>query len=640
MSEAIKSLDNSNRPIHYEGKDFGVGIKEIEEGSPLVKIRGGITMMQNAGKPAHQDIGSTMYPMPEEAAKQALADPDRPYIICEYAHAQGNSTGHFQSFWNTFEAHPNMQGGFIWDWVDQGLVKKDENGQEFYAYGGDFGDTIGDGNFCINGLIFPDRSPKPALEEVKKVQQFVKIKAVDLSAGKFQITNNYFYQDLSFAQIEWNLTESGKQIADGVIEMEALSPGESQNLNIPIQTSGFNNKNDYYLTFQVKLKTAQIWADQGHEIAREQFLLAQATRQNIIADKGSPFKKDESENGYTFSNEKFSVFLNKSTGLLEQYQLAGQLIFQQGPKPNLWRAPTDNERGAGFNPMVTSHGPYWKEIGLDKLQNKVKDYTITEIAAEEVQIKITGALESDAISFPYETEYTVLGNGFIKVNQQLQRSKHFSGAGKMAFGGGLLGSLIFLSLLVLIWKKVRKRWLAALLSLLPVLLMVATLGALAYGLNNYFTRNPLAKVGVQIQLPNTFQHMSWYGRGPFENYPDRKSAALMGIHSATVEEQYIPYIRPQENGNKCDVQWVEMNDGNNRKLRIEGKQLNISAHNYTLDNLTAAEHTNDLKKADFVTLNIDYKTSGLGGSSFKYNFEEAFLLKEKDYAYSFWIKPL
>lgn len=640
MAEAIRSLDKSKRPIHYESKDIGVGIKEIMEGGPVDKIRGGMKMVQNMGKPAHQDIGTTMYPMPGEAVKQALADPGRPYIICEYAHAQGNSTGHFQSFWDAFEAHPNMQGGFIWDWVDQGLVKKDETGREFYAYGGDFGDTVGDGNFCINGLVFPDRSPKPALEEVKKAQQFAKIKAVDALAGKFQLTNRYFYRDLNFAQLEWSLTESGRLLARDTVEIKSLAPGQAQDLEIPISANGFKNTEDYHLTFKVHLKEAQAWAEAGHEIAREQFLLAAATEKNTAAERGAPVEQSESANGYRFGNDRFSILFNKSTGLLEDYRSGGELLFQQGPAPNLWRAPTDNDRGASFNPLAASHGAYWREIGLDRLRNTVRDYSIEEIDAEEVQINIKGALESDRISFPYETAYTIFGNGLIKVDQHLQIPNHFSGPGKMVFWGGLIGALLFLGLLILIWKKVQRKWVAALLSLLPGLLLLVSLGAAGYGVKNYFTRQPLAKIGVQMQLPGAGQRMTWYGRGPFENYPDRKTAAFMGIYTATVDEQYTPYIRPQENGNKCDVQWVEISDEQKQGLRIEGSQLNVSAHNYTLDNLTGAAHTNDLQKAGFVTLNIDHKTSGVGGNSFRNNFEEAFLLKEKDYRYSFWIKPL
>lgn len=640
MAAAIKALDKSKRPIHYESKDIGAGIKDIEEGNLLEKIQGGVKMMQNMEKPAQQEIGSTMYPMPEKAAQMALADPDRPFIICEYAHAQGNSTGHFQHFWDTFEAHPNMQGGFIWDWVDQGLVKKDENGREFYAYGGDFGDTIGDGNFCINGLVFPDRSPKPALEEVKKVQQYVKIKTLDPATGKIQITNRYFFQDLNFSELVWTLTESGKPINQGAIEIGSLPPGASQELNLPISSSGFNPEKDYHLTVQIKLKEKQIWADAGHEIAREQFLIAAAVAPHTSFEKGGPIEQLSSEKRYLFNNEQFSVSFNPKTGLLEQYQSAGELVFEQGPKPNLWRAPTDNERGAGFNPFASSHGGYWREIGLDSLRFIVQGYAVETVTPREVQINITGTLESDRISFPYEAIYTIFGNGFIKVDQQLHLPHHFSGFGKMAFWAGLIGLLFMLSLIIVVWKKVQRKWVAALLSLLPGLFLLTALAAFGYGLNNYFTRQALAKVGIQMQLPAAYQNMRWYGRGPFENYPDRKSAALMGIHTATVQEQYVPYIRPQENGNKCDVQWMEIYGENKPGLRIEGERLNFSAHNYTLENLTSAEHTNDLQPAGTVTLNIDHKTSGLGGSSFKDNFEEAYLLKEKNYAYSFWIKPV
>lgn len=640
MADAIRLLDGNGRPIHYEGKDIGVGIKEIMDGNVLDKVKGGMAMMQNMGKPAHQDIGSTMYPMPKAAAEEALADAGRPYIICEYAHAQGNSTGHFQSFWDVFEANPNMQGGFIWDWVDQGLAKKDKSGQEFYAYGGDFGDTIGDANFCINGLVFPDRSTKPALEEIKKVQQYVKIKAIDAKGGKFEISNHYFYQNLDFAQLEWQFSESGVTKAEGKVELASLEPGASQNFNVPFPSMILEEKNDYHLTFSLRLREDQNWAAAGHEIAREQFLVSKATKVEKDFDSVEPIRQSEDKGGYLFDNKNFSVQFNTQSGLLENYRSAGNILFEQGPTPNLWRAPTDNDRGASFNPMAASHGTYWQEIGLDDLRNEVKRFEIENISPEEVHLTVKGILQSDRVSFPYETEYAMFGNGFIKVSQQLDRTGHFTGFGKMAFWGGLIGALIFIALIILIWKKVQRKWLAALLSLLPILLLVGAIAACVYGAKNYFDSQALARVGVQMKLPAANQVISWYGRGPFENYPDRNTAAFMGIHSATIDELYTPYIRPQENGNRGDVQWLEVNDEKQVGLRIEGVDLNFSAHNYTLENLTTAAHTNDLKPADHISLNIDHKTSGVGGSSMRNNFMEDFLLKEKQYRYSFWMKPV
>jgi len=640
MSAAIKLLDNSRRPVHYEGKDLGIGIKEITNGNIITMIKGGMALAEKMGGPAPQDIGSTMYPTAEEAVKKAAADTIRPFILCEYAHAHGNSTGNFKSYWDAFEKYPNMQGGFIWDWVDQGLVKKDNKGNEYYAYGGDFGDTMGDGNFCTNGLVFPDRSPHPGLEEVKKVQQFVKIVAVDSSANTFKITNNYFFQNLNFAQVEWNLDASGNTVASGTIDINDLLPGKSQELRLPIDRTTFDTNKDYSVTISIKLKNSQNWADAGYEIAWEQFVLAMATHEDTLEDKGSPIRKTETGDGYIFENDKFKVSFDKQGGLLKQYQASGKLIFLQGPKPNLWRAPTDNDRGASFNPMGSSNEGHWLEMGLDSLQNRVNDYSIKEISPNEVQIKVEGTLESTATSFNYQTTYTLFGNGFIKVDHSLNPSRHFSGLGKMTFWGGIIGILVMLSLLTLIWKKTEKKWVASLLSLFPALFLFGALGAFGYGLNNFFTRGPLAKVGMQIKVPIAFQNMAWYGRGPYENYPDRKSGSRIGIYSATIDEQYVPYIRPQENGNKCDVQWVEIREEDNQGMRVEGVELNISAHNYSLDNLTAAEHTTDIINADYVTLNIDYKTSAVGGSSFMNHYYDEFLLTEGRYDFSFWIKPI
>ena len=209
----------------------------------------------------------------------------------------------------------------------------------------------------------------------------------------------------------------------------------------------------------------------------------------------------------------------------------------------------------------------------------------------------------------------------------------------MAFIAGIIGALIMLLVLILIRKKVKRKFVKFLLMIIPFLLLLVSLAAFGYGVKDYFTMKPLAKVGMQMMLPKEAQNMEWYGRGPFENYPDRKTGSKIGVYSATIDEQYVPYIRPQENGNKSDVQWVRMSDNTGVGLVVEGEDLNISAHNYSLENLSLAAHTSDIKKADVVTLNVDYQTSGLGGSSFMYNFMEEYLLKDTEYSYSFWIKP-
>ncbi len=639
MGEAIRSIDHSNRPIHYESKDIGIGLKEFEEANLLGKVKGGMMLMEKMGGPANQEIGSTMYPMPEKALENAVADSLRPYIICEYAHAQGNSTGHFKQFWDVFEKNPNMQGGFIWDWVDQGLVKKDQNGNEFYAYGGDFGDEIGDSNFCINGLIFPNREPHPALEEVKKVQQFVKFDAIDLNTGTFKITNHYFHQNLNFTQLQWNLTASGESINTGSIAVTNLKPDESQEVQVPINQNTFQKNKDYHLTLSLVLNDTLNWANAGHEVAWEQFTLVQAEKELAIATTGSSIKKVASDNIITFENDAFSLTFNTENGLLENYRKSGKLVFAQGPKPNLWRAPTDNDRGNANIPFLVSNGTQWTNMGLDQMQIHVSKYLIEEVADNEVHIKVKGKLKSPATTFDYETTYTLLGNGFIKTDHRLMPPKVFGGMAKMAFIAGIISTLIMLFILILIGKKVKRKFVKLLLMIIPFLLLLVSLAAFGYGVKDYFTMKPLAKVGMQLLLPKETQNLEWYGRGPFENYPDRKTGSKIGVYSSTIDAQYVPYIRPQENGNKSDVQWARLSNDAGLGFVVEGEDLNISAHNYSLQNLTNATHTNDIEKADYVTLNVDHKTSALGGNSFAYNFIEEYLLKDTEYTYSFWIKP-
>lgn len=639
MSQAIRDLDLSNRPIHYESKDIGVGIKEFEKAGVLDKVSAGMKMMKGMGGPSNQDIGSSMYPMPDKAKEEALADLKRPYIFCEYAHAQGNSTGHFKEFWDIFEKYPNMQGGFIWDWVDQGLLKTDSNGTAFFAYGGDFGDEPNDGNFCINGLVFPDRKPKPALEEVKKVQQFVKFDTINVKEWRFKIANHYYFQNLNFAQLEWTLEASGKPISNGTLDIKDVAPGDSLEIKFPIEGISFEKDKNYHLTIGLTLKNDRNWANAGHEVAWEQFTLSEAFELKDVGNTGGPIKKTQSDGNFLFENAAFKVAFNPKTGLLENYSSARKLLFQQGPKPNLWRAPTDNDRGSAFIPFVVSNGKQWRAMGLDQIENYIDEFSIVEVAANEMRIDIEGKLISDTANFPYETSYTIFGNGAIKTDYRMVPPKVFSEAGKMAFASGLVGTLLLLGFLVLLWKKIKRRWLRVLSVVVPFLVFLVGLGALGYGVKDYFDRKPLAKIGMQLQLPTEAQNISWYGRGPFENYPDRKTGSKIGIYESTVEAQYVPYVRPQENGNKTDVKWVEIGQNDTDRLRVEGDNLNISTHNYSLENLSEAVHTNDITKADYVTLNVDYKTSGLGGSSFMYNFLEEYLLKDKEYSYSFWMRP-
>jgi len=633
MAAAVKRIDKSNRPIHYESKHIGVGLVQVENGNILQKLKGAKQLTEGLKAKNKQEIGSTMYPMPEEAEAMALADPDRPYIICEYAHAQGNSTGHFKDFWDTFERVPNMQGGYIWDWVDQGMIKKDNEGHVYYAYGGDFGDTIGDSNFCINGLVFPDRSTKPALEEVKKVQQFVKIKAVDLQKGIFEIENNYFFRDLDFVELRWSTENNSPSDMSSAISLGEIQAGTSSSvqINYPKELSNSN-----YLTLSIHLKKDESWAPKGHEIAWEQFYHGALDKtiggSTIVSTP--PVNKTENQNLIKFDNSTFSVLFNSSTGLLENYKIKDNLQFIQGPTPNLWRAPTDNDRGTPLNPFLRNHLKIWTSMGVNILNNEVNNYTITEHNDGSYDIQVEGKLKSDRSSFDYHTNYIINGDGSITTKYKLNPPYVFSEIAGFAIKGGLAGLVLMVGLLTLIFKQMKRGWLKWSLVFIPIIILLISLGAIGYGISDYFTMKPLPKVGMSLQLPIEHQSIAWFGRGPHENYPDRKEGARLGYYKSSIDGLHTPYIRPQENGNRTDVSLIEI--GN---MVIHGTDLNLSAHNHSLENLTAATHTIDLKDADYVTLNIDHKTSAVGGCSFEYNYRDGYLLTAKDYEYEFIIRP-
>ncbi|MEO1515500.1 MAG: glycoside hydrolase family 2 TIM barrel-domain containing protein [Bacteroidota bacterium] len=639
MGQAIRALDKSKRPVHYESKDLGVGVKELEQMGPIQRIWKGLQLLDHMEGPAPEEIGSMMYPMPEVAVQKALADPQRPFIICEYAHAQGNSTGHFQAFWDAFEKHPNMQGGFIWDWVDQGLAKVDEKGQQYFAYGGDFGDEKNDGNFCINGLVFPDRRPKPALEEVKKAQQFVKISLSDLAQRRFDVRNAYFFQTLDFAELHWTVLADGLVVGEGVQALKPLPAGEKQGVQIPYDSIMLQREKEYHLTLSVRTNRGLPWAKSGHELAWEQFRISEAKPTSSFVDQGGEIQIDRGADGVQLSNEQFSLRLNLGSGQLEDLAYGATVVMNQGPRPNLWRAPTDNDRGTEINPLVGFHEALWKGAGLDQLKWQVESTHLTKTAANSIDWEVVGRLESPAASFAVKTLYTIWGNGYIRVTHELEAPHLFTGFGKSAFWGGGAGLLACLGLIWWIWRFLRKRAWKIVLSIPLLFLLLASAGGLYYGIQNYFAILPLPRVGMQLQLPASVQNVSWYGRGPHENYPDRKLGAPMGRYRSTLDSLSVPYIRPQENGNRCDVQWVNVAEETGGGLRVEAANFHFSAHNYSLENLTRSTHTNELKNSGQVTLNIDHRMCGLGGNSFQYNMYEAYLLKDKQYRYSFWLKP-
>jgi len=544
----------------------------------------------------HTDIWCPMYPPKEYLEHYGLnaGKPgyDRPLIMCEYAHSMGNSTGNLRDYWDVIELYPVLQGGFIWDWVDQGLLETGDDGDEYFTYGGDYGEegAYSDGIFCCNGLVGPDRDPHPALSEVKKVYQYVKFKPEDLTKGLVTITNGYAFTDLSLFTVNWEVLSDGVLFRSGNLNRLSLEPGAPVTVKIPYGEIIPEPGSEYYLN--IYLSRSDEWGivPQDHIYAEEQMLLPFRAPVAAAGDTGLAMVDLRTEgNDLTVAGENFSIVFDISAGIMKSYLFDGRELIQSGLRPDFWRPPTDNDYGNGMDKRNAD----WKEAG----QNSVM--TSAHISQP--------GMNSAVISFSYD----IPGNDRRKIAVlETKYTIHAEGAVDVCFS---------------LAKTDR-------------------------------TLEEIPRVGMQMILPGRFTSLSWYGRGPHENYADRKTSAFVGIYESSVADQYVPYVRPQENGYKTDTRWLTITGSDGRGMRIEGEPLfcfaalnylhedfespgNLSG--YRPDAKIVNTHLDDVRPRDLVFLNIDYGQMGVGGDdSWGARTHPEYCLREAKYEYTFRIVPL
>lgn len=580
--EYLKSVDNT-RPVQYE------------------QAHGG----QNT------DIMCPMYMTIDRMERYAKEKGDKPLIQCEYAHAMGNSVGNLQDYWDIIEKYPVLQGGFIWDWVDQGLLTTNDNGEEFWAYGGDFGpDTVpSDGDFCLNGLVNPDREPKPHLNEVKQVYQYIGFDAINLKSGVLSIKNKYAFLNLSAFEFTWQVIGDGMIIDSGKIDDIDLHPYESKNVTIDFNVD-YQPGVEYFLNIQAKLKNKSGLLDAGTELAAQQFELPEFIKiPKVNTAKFPTVSVSEDDNSITVNGTGFSVTFDKKAGVMTSYTRNDIEFIQNGPIPNFWRAPIDNDFGnnlhkrsrvwreAGKTRQVKAvtlnkGGSGWKESGKSRNIS-----TTTENEEKNVAINFYFDLVNDsgeAIA-KYNSIYIVYGTGDIIVENHFKMTE----------------------------------------DNLP----------------------EIVRMGMNLIMPRKFDQMAWLGRGPWESYEDRKTSAFVGLYKGSVADQYWAYIRPQENGNKTDVRWLAITDNNGNGLFFQGMPLlEVSAHHNLLEDFESMErtdgrqvkgvrvvnrHTTDVKPRNLTSVNIDYKQMGVGGdNSWGARTHDQYRLTAKEYRYSFRMKAM
>jgi beta-galactosidase len=353
------------------------------------------------------DIPSPMYPSVEEIVAIGR-DPARyrPVVMCEYAHAMGNGPGGLAEYWDAIERHPRLQGGFVWDWVDQGLRQVSEGGQEWFAYGGDFGDEPNDGSFCINGLVGPDRVPHPGLWELKKVHEPVEVHPVDLETANLEIVNRYAFSDLDGLDVTWVLESGGRVLQSGALPRLGTPPGESSVVSIPYQVPASLPCAESWLELKFVLAEDAPWASRGHEVAWAQYLLPVAgSNEQVPLQSMHSLVVEEIDDAIAVVGQQFSLTFDRRSGHIIAWEDQGRAVVQHGPRLNLWRAPTDND--------ARRMAARWQAAGLDRLREQLQSLSVEQNDPQMVRVRAETADLQVGVKSRYA--YTIYGSGDVEL---------------------------------------------------------------------------------------------------------------------------------------------------------------------------------------------------------------------------------
>ena len=525
MSRRIKEMDGT-RPVHYHP----------------------------AGTHECVDMVSEMYTDPSRLIHMG-ANPEndpRPFILCEYCHAMGNGPGSLKEYWEIIERFPRLVGGCVWEWCDHSVRRHTPEGAAQLTYGGDWGDFPNDHNFCVDGLVFPDRQPHTGLLELKKVQEPVVLKAFDAKKRTVTLRNKYAFRDLSHLAATWTVAAEGVPVASGALELPEIAPGAAADVKLP--AAAFKavpaDERETWLTVVFRLKAAETWAPAGFELAWGQAQLAAAAA-TPAARKSSGKGVSVRENGreVVLAAAGSELVFDRVPGRLLRWRTGGRdLLPAGGPAAQLWRAPTDNDRG-GAN-MERE----WRNAGLDRLKERVGGIDVdAKAGAVEIRTALAAVMHRTAFDCVYR--YELGADGALNL-------------------------------------------------------------AVTFTPGTVLKPAHLPRLGLRLFLPKTLDRVAWFGLGPHDSYCDKRLSVKVGRWANTVAEQFVPYLRPQENGTMSDTRWVEVTDAAGFGLRVSGPELFLfSALPYTAEEMTRAAHVHELRPAPHTVLSLDWRQNGLGSAS-------------------------
>lgn len=576
------------------------------------------------------DMYVPQYPSAEWLEEIGRKGSDRPVAPSEYSHAMGNSSGNLWDQWKAIYKYPNLQGGFIWDWVDQGILERDDNGREYYTYGGDYGvNAPSDGNFLCNGLVNPDRTPHPAMAEVKYAHQNIGFEAIDLANGLFRITNRFHFTNLKKYMIHYSVTANNKVVRSGKVSLD-IEPQASKEFTVPVGNLKPQAGTEYFVNFNVTTVEKEPLIPIGHEIAYDQFRLSIEGPKKALKTSGPELTVSTNGDNLSASSSKVNFVFNKKTGIVTSYKVDGTEYFSEGfgIQPNFWRAPTDNDYGNGMPKRLQ----IWKESSKNF---NVTDATVT-MDGNNAVVNVNYLLPAGNL---YIVNYTIYPNGAVNV------AAHFTSTDMDAAQTEVSEAT-----------------------------RTATFTPGRDAARKEASKLNVPRIGVRFRLPASMNQVEYFGRGPAENYWDRNAGSMIGLYKSTADELYFPYVRPQENGHHTDTRWVSISSGKKGLLIQADNTIGFNALRNSIEDFDDEEatglprqwsnftpeqvanhdeataknvlrrqhHINDITPRDFVEVCVDLKQQGVAGyDSWGSRPEPAYTLPaNREYKWGFTLIPL
>ncbi len=577
------------RPVHYEGDMAG------QSSDVYSLMYAPVEVARHAGQARPETKRMHWRYRPNRPDCLAM-----PVVWCEYAHAMGNGPGALKDYWDEFFRYPRLAGGFVWDWLDQGIRKKKEpsgeprsdhpaprpaaNGKtppladdEYWAYGGDFNDEPNDRSFLINGLVFPDGTPSPGLIEHKTVTQPVATEAVNLREGLVRVRNRYDFLALDHLVLTWTLHCEGQTLQRGAQALPPVAPGRRRTIGLPYVPPSVA-EGECRLDVGYELRASCSWARKGHRVAQAQFRLPVPIRRPVPAPVRRPPRVRAEGPFRSIVGKDFRLLFDTVRGRIATMEYRGRRILERGPVLNFWRAPTENESRDGRRGAVAHT---WRERNMHRLSQRTDAVSFSADSEGRTVVRVRARIAPPEFRYGFQCEYryVIAGDGTIAIR--------------------------------------------------------------CAGVPEEDVPGILPRIGLQLRLPAWQDRAVWYGLGPHETYADSRQAGLVNVWRARVDELLTPYVRPQENGNRMDTRWVALTDRQGRGLRAEGCPLvEFSAHRFLPRDFEEAKHHADLKPRPFVVLNLDGRQRGLGTASCGPDVRPAYELRSDPFAFGVVLRPV